>query len=168
MIAALKAAHIAALTIWCAGLVLLPILMHLQGRGAAMLGQSEFSRFRWLTHYSYTRVISPAAVVAVTAGTVLIFALGVLDVWMMTKLVAVTGMVALHAWLGHLINQAGEQRRQYRMPPVGLALLGIVPLILVVLWLVLAKPDMEALLALFPEFLQQPRDREIPGGWSPI
>ena len=168
MIALLKAVHIAALAIWCAGLILLPVLMHLHGRHARFRTQAGFTEFRWLTHYSYTRVISPAAVLAVAVGTVLIFWLEVLDAWMAAKLLAVMGMVMLHAWFGHLIVQAGERRSAYDIPPVGLSLIALVPLIGLVLWLVLAKPDLGAMLDRVPEILREPRGNAIPARIEPL
>ena len=168
MIALLKAVHIIALAIWCAGLILLPVLLHLHGRRVEMRTQAGFSEFRWLTHYSYIGVVSPAAVIAVTAGTALIFVLQVLDAWMLLKLIAVAAMVLLHAWFGHLIVQAGEGRGQYQVPRVGLSLLLVVPLILLVLWLVLAKPSLDGLIAHIPEFLQEPRGNPIPARLDPL
>ncbi|MBQ1204216.1 MAG: CopD family protein [Loktanella sp.] len=168
MIAILKSLHITALAIWCAGLILLPVLMQVYGRRRELTTQSGFTEFRWLTHYSYTLVVTPAAVIAVAAGTVLIFALEILDVWMMAKLIAVAGMVLLHAWLGFLIVEAGEGRGKYQLPPVWIALLGIVPLIGIVLWLVLAKPELADLATLFPDFLREPRGNQIPARWDPL
>lgn len=168
MMALLKALHISALAVWCAGLILLPVLMQLHGRHAEMRSQAGFTEFRWLTHYSYTRVVSPAAVITVAAGTGLIFAGTVIDLWMMAKLVAVTGMVLVHAWLGHLIVLAGEGRGHFRVPRVGLTLLATLPLIGLVLWLVLAKPPLEASLVHFPDFLQAPLDRPIPARLDPL
>lgn len=168
MIALLKAAHIIAFTLWMAGLLLLPVLMQARGRHPEMQTQPGFAAFRWLTHYAYTAVITPAAVVAIVAGTILIFAQDVLVPWMLAKLVVVAGLVLLHAWFGNLIVKVGEERGSYRMPPVGLSLLVLFPLIGGVLWLVLAKPDLGALIIALPEFLQTPRDRPIPAKLDPI
>jgi len=168
MIAILKSLHITALAIWCAGLILLPVLMQIYGRRNDLKTQSGFTEFRWLTHYSYTLVVTPAAIIAVAAGTILIFALEILDVWMMAKLMAVAGMVLLHAWLGFLIVHAGEGRGNYHMPPVALSLLVLLPLIGIVLWLVLAKPDLSDLAALFPDFLLEPRGNQLPARWDPL
>lgn len=168
MIAILKAVHIAALAIWCAGLILLPVLLHIYGRNTRFKTQTGFTEFRWLTHYSYTCVISPAAVIAVAVGTVLIFWLEVLDAWMAAKLLAVMGMVVLHAWFGFLIVQAGERRSAYAIPPVGLSLIVLVPLMALILWLVLAKPDLTELLSLLPEIIQEPRGNAIPARLDPL
>lgn len=168
MIALLKALHISALALWCAGLILLAIVLHLHGRRDEIRTQAGFAEFRLLTHYSYTLVISPAAVVAVVAGTVLIFALEVLDAWMLAKLIAVAGMVLVHAWFGHLIAQAGAGNGTYRVPPAALALIVLIPLIGLVLWLVLAKPSLDTLIAAFPDFLQEPRGNPIPERFDPL
>lgn len=168
MIAALKAAHIIALSIWCAGLILLPIVLHIYGRRPENRTQAGFAELRWLSHYGYTAVVTPAAVLAVTFGTILIFALEVLDAWMLAKLIAVSGMVLVHAWMGHVIVQAGEGQGAYRTPMAGLSLLALVPLIGVVLWLVLAKPALDDLIALLPSFLQEPRGNQIPARFDPL
>jgi protoporphyrinogen IX oxidase len=168
MIAALKAAHIAALAVWCAGLILLPILMHLHGRGPMVRTQAGFETFRRLSHFSYTRVVTPAAVIAVAAGTVLIVMLDLVDGWLLAKLVAVAGMVLVHAWLGHLIAETGEGAGSYRMPPPLIALVLGVPLMMVVLWLVLAKPDLTPWIERLPLFLREPQDRELPPDLVPI
>ncbi len=168
MIAAFKAAHIAALAVWCAGLILLPVLMHLHGRGEPVRAQAGYARFRRLSHFSYTHVVTPAAVIAVAAGTVLIVMLELVDAWLLAKLVAVAGMVLVHAWLGHLVVQSGEGLGGYRMPPPLIALALGVPLMLVILWLVLAKPDLTPLIERMPMFLREPQDRELPPDLVPI
>lgn len=168
MIAAVKAAHIAALVFWCAGLILLPIVLHLYGRTAEIRTQVGYSTLRLLSHYSYTRVVTPAAVIAVSAGTVLIFLLELVDAWLLVKLVAVSGMVLVHVWLGHLVSQTGDLGGRYRMPPPLIALLAAVPLMFVVLWLVLAKPDLAPLVEELPHFLRQPRFYELPSDLVPI
>lgn len=168
MIALLKALHIAALSIWCAGLLLLPVLMQFNGRGEAIRHQEGYALFRRLSHFGYTIVITPAAVIAVTAGTALILMMDLVAPWLLAKLVAVCGMVLIHAWLGHLIVQSGEGAGDYRMPPPLIALVLGVPLMLTVLWLVLAKPDFAGLTALLPGFLLEPQGRELPGILTPI
>ena len=168
MIAAFKAAHISALAIWCAGLIMLPIVLHMYGRGATVRTQAGFTTIRQLSHFSYTRVVTPAAVIAVAAGTVLIFLLELVDGWLLAKLIAVAGMVLVHAWLGHLIAQTGERLGAYQMPPPLIALILGVPLMLIVLWLVLAKPDLAPVIERLPLFMRQPQDRELPPELVPI
>ncbi|MGY6645604.1 MAG: CopD family protein [Salinarimonas sp.] len=168
MIALLKALHIAALSIWCAGLVLLPVLMQFNGRGEAIRHQEGYTLFRRISHFGYTIVITPAAIIAVAAGTALILMMELVSPWLLAKLVAVCGMVLVHAWLGHLIVRSGEGAGDYRMPPPLIALVLGVPLMLTVLWLVLAKPDLTGLTALLPGFLLEPQGRDLPGILTPI
>ncbi|MGP9790126.1 CopD family protein [Roseinatronobacter sp. NSM] len=168
MIALLKALHIAALSVWCAGLIVLAVVIHRHRRDDAARNQAAFAEFRWVTHHAYRLVVTPAAVVAVTAGTVLIFALEVLEAWLLVKLVAVSGMVMVHAWLGHIIGQAGQHRTPRRLPPAGLALGALVPLMGAVLWLVLAKPPLEEVFALLPDMLREPRGQAIPARFDPL
>jgi protoporphyrinogen IX oxidase len=168
MIAFLKSAHIIALAVWCAGLIMLPVILHYYGRGAKVRTQAGFATIRNLSHFSYTRLVTPAAVIAISAGTILIFLLELVDLWMLAKLVAVAGMVLVHAWLGHLIVQTGEGLGAYEMPPPLIALVLGVPLMVAVLWLVLAKPDLAPLVDRIPAFLREPQDRELPPDLVPI
>ena len=168
MIAALKALHIAALAVWCAGLVALPVLMHVYGRPERMRTQAGFAEFRLLAHRSYTRVVTPAAVVAIAAGSVLIVVLRLADPWMLAKLVAVAGMVLVHAWLGQLVALTGQRGGYWAMPSPLIGLVLGVPLMGVVLWLVLAKPDLWALAEALPEALRQPQGRSLPDAAVPI
>lgn len=168
MIAALKFVHVSALSLWCAGLVALPILLHCYGRDESRHTQTGFERLRHLTHFSYVGVLSPAAVVAVATGTALIFWLELVDIWLLAKLVAVAGMVLIHAWLGHLTSQIGHGGADYRLPPPLIAAVVAMSLMGVVLWLVLAKPDLQPLVERLPEFLRIPQGRELPPGVVPI
>lgn len=168
MIAALKALHIAAILVWSAGLIALPLL--LIGYGGARR-QSRFSEFRLLTHYGYVAFVTPAAVIAVVAGTGLIFAAGVFDLWFIAKLVLVSLMALVHAWIGHLIEQSGVQRqgamangersRGYAMPNPIMALVIAIPAMAAVLWLVLAKPDLAWVAGLLPQFMLQTQDQSL-------
>ncbi len=154
MIAALKALHVAGLVCWCAALIGLPLLLHRHG-GARR--QRQFSEYRLVTHIGYIGFATPAALVAIAAGTALILLAEVFEPWLLIKLVFVAGMVMVHVWFGHLIQRSGEERRSewHGGPLMGLAL--VVPLIAVVLGLVLLKPAPERLLALIPAQLLVPR-----------
>ena len=160
MIALIKTLHIAALVVWCATLVALPALLGLHQHVARQTHwvdvQHHYVRFRRFTHVTYTAVATPAAVLAIAAGTVLIFAAQVFEVWLLAKLVCVAGMALAHAWLGHLIVQSGERSVYWRMPWPGLSWLVTVPCMLAVLWLVLAKPDLQAAVQRLPAWSSQP------------
>ncbi|MFC3168847.1 CopD family protein [Paracoccus fontiphilus] len=162
MIAALKAVHIAAMLCWCAGLIALPLLLMSYGHAQR---QVRYSEFRLLTHYGYVGFATPAAVIAIVAGTGLIFAAEVFDLWFVAKLALVSLMALCHAWIGHLIEQSGLQRRGkgrdpdrgYRMPHPAIVLAVALPAMGAVLWLVLAKPDLSWTAGLLPQFMLQPR-----------
>lgn len=168
MIALIKAFHIAALALWCAGLLALPIMLHLHGRGPQVRRQAGYAAFRLLTHRAYTRVVTPAAVVAIAAGSTLIVLLRVIDPWMLAKLAVVSCMVLLHVWLGHLVDRSGAGRAHLRMLPPLVGLVTALPLIGTVLWLVLAKPDLSGLITLLPEALRAPQGRLLPEAVVPI
>lgn len=168
MIALVKGLHIAALVIWCAGLLALPLVLQIYGRREEIRTQAGFSEFRLLVHAVYIRVVTPAAIVAITAGTVLIFLLGLTQEWFVAKLVAVTGMVLVHAWLGHLCVEASIGRGSYRMPS---PLLAVPPALLfmgAVLFLVLAKPNLTPLIDALPIALREPQGRSLPSALTPI
>jgi len=158
MIAALKFLHIAALLCWCAALIALPVLLA-QYRHAR--GQARFTEFRQMTHFGYIGFACPAAVIAIGAGTALIFAAGLNDSWLMVKLVFVAGMALVHAWLGHLILQSGERKGRYKMPPPLIALVLVLPQMAVVFWLVLAKADLTWIADLLPAILLTPQGASL-------
>jgi protoporphyrinogen IX oxidase len=168
MIAALKFLHIASLSVWCAGLIALPVLIRHYGRPEALQTQAGFAEFRLLSHRAYTKLVTPAAVIAVAAGTVLILPLEPPPDWMLAKLFAVAGLVLVHAWLGFLIGHTGEVGGSYRMPPVLLALPLALAFMAAVLWLVLAKPELAPLIDRLPEWLLSPQGRELPPDLVPI
>lgn len=163
MIAAAKFLHIAALSIWCAGLIALPLLLARHDPGDR---QHDFSRLRFVTHYAYTRVVTPAAVLAIAIGTALIFLRDVFTPWMFAKLVAVGMLVLLHAWIGHVTLRVGEEQGDYDTPaaaPLVGASLAVMAIILV---LVLGKPLLGD--NLIPEWLRQSQDQPLPVDEVPI
>ncbi|MFN4154329.1 MAG: CopD family protein [Paracoccaceae bacterium] len=154
MIALLKFLHIAALLCWCAALIALPLLLH-HYRGAWV--QSRFTEFRLVTHTGYIAFATPAAIIAIAAGTALIFLADVRAEWLWVKLVFVCGMALVHAWIGHLILRSGESLGRFRMPPPLIAIALVLPQIAVVLLLVLAKPDLAWMADLLPAVLLEPQ-----------
>lgn len=162
MMTALKAVHLSALILWCAGLLALPLLL---ARHDPQHAQAAYTRLRLLTDASFRLVMTPAAVVAIAAGTALVFVREVYAPWMLAKLAVVGLLVCLHAWEGVAVTRMGETAGQRPPPgavlPVGLAL----SLIVAVLVLVLAKPPLPA--EALPDWLTEPRYRGLPGGGVP-
>lgn len=168
MIALIKALHLATLALWCAGLIALPVIMQIYGRAARVHTQTGFAEFRLLSHRAYTLVITPAAVITITAGSLLFVLDGLRDAWMLAKLGAVAGLVLIHARMGHIISLTGEGAGRYRIPSPIPALLSALVFMALTLWLVLAKPDLTPLTERLPEWLLQPRGRDLPSDLVPI
>ncbi len=98
-----KALHIAALVVWCAGLLGLPLMLSKHEIGE---GQASYSQLRLLTHRAYSYLVTPAAIIAISAGTVLIFLAGVFTLWMLvTILFLVLGKPALSNFAPEWLNE---------------------------------------------------------------
>lgn len=133
-----KLIHIAAIAIWAAGLLNLPGLLaaHPQCAGS----EADFRRLRKQTRLVYVALMSPAAVIAVISGTVLVFLAASIGGWIVLKLAAVSGMVLLHVYMGKLLGQLLKQP-QLRRPFVHqILVLPAVMLIVAVITLVSWKP----------------------------
>lgn len=157
MIAAIKLLHIAALSIWCAGLVGLPLLL---ARHEESDDQEDYARLRLLTHQAYIRVVTPAAVIAIALGTALIFLRSVFVPWMFAKLVLVGALVLLHGWIGHVTVNVGESRGGYAPQRAWPFLTVALAAMLVILMLVLGKPMLNE--GLVPNWLVEPQDQPLP------
>lgn len=162
MIAALKYLHLASMLCWCAALIALPLLFSLYGgtwrhNYGGERRQARYAEFRLITHYGYVGFATPAAVIAIAAGTGLIFAADVFDLWFAAKLALVSGMALVHAWIGHFVVVSAEDRGTGNLPSPLIALALVLPLMTGVLWLVLAKPDLAGLADWLPGFMLAPR-----------
>lgn len=133
----IKFVHLTALAAWCAGLFAMPVLLALQP-GAT--GRVDRRRLRAAARFTYIMLVSPAAVIAVVSGTLLVHPTGSYAGWLLAKLTLVTGMVFFHAACGKLLLQTQKQPR-HRPAAFHLALLAVPTLLIPgVLWLVLAQP----------------------------
>lgn len=153
----IKAIHVSAIAVWCAGILALPFIL---AHHEPAIGQSDYGRIRHYTHWSYSYGITPAAVLAVASGTLLVFLRDTFVPWMFLKLAFVSVMLVSHAWIGHAIIAQAEDPGSHRAPhPALTAGLALLP-ILAVLVLVLAKPDLLQLQ--LPDWLNEPRGRDLP------
>lgn len=153
----LKALHIAGLLIWCAGLFALPTMI---ARHDPAIGLADYQRIRRASHYAYTLVVTPAAVISVIAGTWLILIREVYEPWLYLKLLFVALLVGFHGWVGHSIVAVAENAQSFRMPPPGLVALVLTLIILAILVLVLGKPEFGPLEG--PDWLTEPLGRQLP------
>jgi len=151
-VAWLKFLHISALLIWAAGLVYLPGLL-LAHRGVT--NREDFIRIRNASRFSYNAIASPAAVVAIGAGTaLLLLAPGVLQGWMFLKLALVGLLVMAHVQYGFVLtalSERGSQPPRLRLLAVWAA---VFVAILCILWLVLEKPFLGV--SALPAWLMEP------------
>lgn len=156
LIPIIKGLHIAAIALWAAGLIALPLLL---AQHKSEHGQQEYQRVRRFTHYGYTHLLTPAAVIAVAAGIALLFLREVFVPWMFAKLALVGGLVALHAWIGNLVVRMGEHANRRQPSPILPLVVLAIALSAAIVTIVLAKPDIDLAL---PDWLTTPRDRQLP------
>lgn len=152
----LKATHIAALSVWCGGLLAVPLML---SRHDPAVTPEDYRRIRRATHLTYTICATPAAVIAVVTGTWLIFFREVFVPWLYAKLVFVALLVAAHAWIGHLLVQMAERPDQHRPARPYLPVTAVLLSASVILVLVLAKPDLGWIA--FPDWLEHPRGGQL-------
>ncbi|BBK44662.1 membrane protein [Allostella vacuolata] len=162
----LKILHIAALSTWCAGLLVLPGVIAPLGR---MVRRDEWEapaarQLRSFARACYLAVASPAAVLTIGSGMALIFQREAFAPWLFAKLLLVGGMALVHMQCGRVIVGLAKPdgRAPRLLPPVLLTVAGV--LILGVLWLVLAKPVIDS--TLFPDWLRRPRPAQSGDGQS--
>ena len=153
----LKALHVSMLALWTAGLFALPLMLSRHDRA---IGQADYDRIRRATHYGYAFVITPAGVIVVASGTLLIFLRDVFVLWMFAKLVFVAGLVAFHAWVGHTLVHVAETEGVHEPPePFWPVTILTIP-VLAILTLVLAKPELGEIP--MPGWLEEPRGIQLP------
>lgn len=153
----LKAFHIVTLAVWCAGLFALPLML---ARHEPAIGPADYARIRRASHYSYTFVVTPAAVLAIASGTALIFLRELFVLWLFAKLVIVAFLVIFHAWVGHVLVTVAETEGRHTPPePTAPMLILLVPVV-VILALVLGKPDLGRIPV--PDWLTEPQGHQLP------
>jgi putative membrane protein len=153
----LKALHIATLALWGAGMFALPVML---ARHDPAVSREDYARIRRATHYGYTFVITPAAVLAIASGTLLIFLREVFVLWMFAKLVFVALLVVFHAWVGHTIVRVAETEGAHEPPEPRWPLAALTVPVVAILALVLAKPDLGRIPV--PGWLEEPLGIQLP------
>jgi protoporphyrinogen IX oxidase len=132
----LKLLHIAAVIVWCGTLLYLPAAIAAAGQG------TRAGHRHALVRGLFTTVATPAALVAVVAGTGVFVLQGPLAPWLIAKLSLVGLLVLGHAACGLLILRIehGKARRGADRGKC-IALGGLMLLwLLGIAWLVLRKP----------------------------
>ncbi len=137
------ALHIIALLFWSAALLYLPPLIAGVAAGRTEIVESPRGRAS-VARFVCTHIATPAALVAIMSGTVVFLLDRTVEVWLIAKLTLATGLVICHTLAGLLILRAearsGKPVRRWCW------LLGGVLCVLMtaIVWVVLAKPELEA------------------------
>jgi protoporphyrinogen IX oxidase len=151
VIAWLKLIHIATIAVWMAGLVSLP---GLYVQRAHVRDDEQLYRLQRTVRFAYLALVSPAAFIAIATGTGLIFARDVFDPWLSLKLALVGALTVLHSLTGLVIIRLFKEGEVYPVWRfVAVTALTMI-LVLGVLYLVLAKPSLDA--RLLPAALSEP------------
>ncbi len=135
----LKLLHIGAVIVWCGALLYLPLAVAAAGGRAqrpVALGEPEDEILRAL----FIWLATPAALLAIGSGTLIFVWQGTLGAWLLAKLALVALLVLGHASFGLLILRLERSEPGRRAALVVGALL--LPLLLAIAWLVLAKPGL--------------------------
>ncbi|MCX7561239.1 CopD family protein [Sulfitobacter sp. F26204] len=152
-----KIVHIAALAIWCGGLLALPVMLARHDPNGTL---DDYRIIRHATHTTYTLCVTPAAVIAVIAGTWLIFLREAFVPWLFAKLAFVALLVVAHAWIGHIVAKIAEQPGFHQPPRPIFPIFAVLVPIVAILTLVLAKPVLNG--NVFPDWLLVPRNGQLP------
>lgn len=137
----LKFIHLATISVWSGGLIILPFLFW-QRQGVAI--GPELDRLHRLTRFVYVGMTSPAAFIAIASGTVLIFLQTTFLEWFSLKMLFVSILVMLHVTAGLILAHLFEPTGHFgRFLYVGLTSAYLF-LITAIIWVVLAKPHIDS------------------------
>ena len=138
--AVVKTLHITFMVTWFAGLFYLPRLYvyHAMADPADRVG---IERFKLMERKLYFGINTPGAVLTIVFGTWLWLGYGIGGGWLHAKLALVLALLALHVYLGVLLRAFRDDRNRhghvfYRW----LNEIPALPLLLAIVWLVVAKP----------------------------
>ena len=136
----LKTLHIVFMMAWFAGLFYLPRLLvyHALAPAADHIG---IERFKTMERKLYFGIMTPAAVLTIAFGLWMWLGYGVTGRWLHAKVTLVLALVALHVYLYFPMRDFAHDRNRhsdvfYRW----LNEIPALPLLLVIVWLVVAKP----------------------------
>jgi len=135
-----KFIHLAGIAVWIAGLVAIPSLMF-QRTG---LEGDDLERLQRMVRFLYVALASPAAFAAIAAGAALLFLSGVFVEWFTLKLVLVGALAALHVLTGLRILKVFEAEGRIGAPAALTLTAADALAVLAILWVVLAKPEIDA------------------------
>lgn len=137
----LKFIHLASIAVWSGGLLALPFVFW--QRRMLPIG-AELNRVHRIARLVYVELTSPAAFIAIASGTGLIFLQATFQEWFSLKMLLVALMAMLHVVAGLILVKLFQPDGSVsRLSCVALACAYAV-LITAVVWVVLAKPHIDA------------------------
>ena len=138
--AVVKTLHIVFMVTWFAGLFYLPRLFvyHAQASADDRIG---VERFKTMERKLYFGIMTPGAILTIAFGLWLWLGFGVTGAWLHAKVTFVAMLVVFHIYLGMLVREFARGRNRhthvfYRW----INEIPALPLLLVIVWLVVAKP----------------------------
>lgn len=136
--------HIVTLIFWCAALLYLPpLIAGVHSRSTAISEPAH--RYGSVARFVFTTIATPAALIAITSGTLVFLLNRTVEVWLIGKLTLVTGLAVTHTFAGILLLQT--QVRSDKPIARWCRILSAVTwfLMIGILVIVLAKPAAEIL-----------------------
>ena len=140
MYSVLKTLHIVFMVTWFAGLFYLPRLFVYHAL-VAPDDRVAIERFKVMERKLYVGIMTPGAVLTVAFGLWMWQGYGIGGGWLHAKLALVLVLIALHVYLGALLRDFARDRNRhsdafYRW----LNEIPALPLLVAIVWLVVAKP----------------------------
>jgi len=135
-----KTLHIVFMVTWFAGLFYLPRLFvyHALADADDRVG---IARFKLMERKLYFGIMTPGAALTVAFGLWLWLGYGVAGAWLHAKLALVLVLIALHFYLGMLLRDfAADRNRHGHVFYRWLNEIPALPLLVAIVWLVVAKP----------------------------
>lgn len=140
MASAIKFLHVAAISLWAAGLICFPFLVRQRNDAGTM---TDLHRLHSMARYFYIVILSPGAFVAIGSGIALIFVRQTFTEWFSIKLLFVGLLAVIHLLTGRVILRSFEKEATvaaWQFPAMTAATLAVVTAIVAV---VLAKPQFD-------------------------
>lgn len=133
--------HIIALLFWAACLLYLPALIAGNAVRDNAIDEPP-NPFDSISRLVFTRIATPAALLAIFAGTIVFVVDHSVYAWLIAKLTLVVGLVIVHTLQGMLILRAESRNgKPLRIWCLILAILACL-LMAAIIWIVLAKPPL--------------------------
>ena len=135
-----KAFHIVFVSSWFAGLFYLPRLFvyHSQAAPDDAIG---IARFKVMERKLFFGIMTPSAVLTLAFGLWLWLGYGVSGGWLHAKIALVLVLIAFHVYLGFLLRDfAHDRNRHAHVFYRWLNEIPALPLLVAIVWLVIAKP----------------------------